>query len=596
MAGLFLYRPAMKIGANANLRHKYCRGHVVFFNRKETMEAKIWLVVGGIGLFLIGMHLMETALGQLAGRDFKLLLRRNTSSNIRALFSGVITTALLQSSSVVSFMTLAFVGSGLIGMVNALAVVLGANIGTTISNWIVVTLGFSVDLDVFWYLLLGAAGILLVILQGQKKSEQAIFFCIGLSFLFIALGLMKTGMLSSVEKFDFAPYRNLPAIFFVFIGFVMTFLIQSSNATMAITLSAIFAGVIPFHLAAAVIIGSELGTSLKLILAAAGGASEKKQLAAGNILLNLVTTVLAFVFLQPLIQLVREIIGIRDPLQGLVAFQMVINVASAILFFPFLHPVSRWLGKKFHSHADRATLYIDADVPAMPAFAQEIFRLETFYFLKRVIAYHAAEFQVEPQDGGLPLLFMGKEKDKEESYHNLEDRYADIKKAHGELIEYYVKMQKQGSRPEDLSLMNQLMKSAHSAMYAAKGFKDISHNKEELLQSGNDIKYGQFSGFSQIVRANLARLSLILAQEDHERIQQEMGAFIDEIQKEYKELLAGIYEKADRNAMPEKDISTLQNMNRELYSSNKSLIYAAADFLLNPEEADRIRNLPLTIR
>src|SRR5512137_263578 len=138
------------------------------------MEAKLWLVFGGIGLFLIGMHLMETALGQLAGRDFKLLLRRNTSSNFRALLSGTLTTALLQSSSVVSFMTLAFVGSGLIHMVNALAVVLGANIGTTISNWIVATLGFSVNLDVFWYLLLGLAGILLVVVQGKKKLEQAI--------------------------------------------------------------------------------------------------------------------------------------------------------------------------------------------------------------------------------------------------------------------------------------------------------------------------------------------------------------------------------------------------------------------------------------
>jgi phosphate:Na+ symporter len=560
------------------------------------MDAKLWLVFGGIGLFLIGMHLMETALGQLAGRDFKLLLRRNTSSNIRALLSGTLTTALLQSSSVVSFMTLAFVGSGLIRMVNALAVVLGANIGTTISNWIVATLGFSINLDVFWYLLLGLAGILLVVAHEKKKFEQAIFFCIGLSFLFIALGLMKTGMLSTVEKFDFAPYRNLPPLFFVFIGFGLTFLIQSSNATMAITLSAAFAGVIPFPLAAAVIIGSELGTSLKLVLAAAGGAAEKKQLAAGNILLNLLTTILAFIFLYPLISLVQDVIGIRNPLQGLVAFQMVINLATTLLFFPFLHPVSRWLEKKFNSHDDRSTLYIDADVPSMPAFAQEIFRLETFYFLKRVIAYHAAEFQISPKEGGLDALFVGKEKDKEEAYHALEDRYADIKKAHGELIEYYVKMQKQRSHPEELIQMNQLMKSAHSAMYAAKGFKDISHNKEELLQSGNDIKYGQFSRISNIIRANLARLSGVLALEDHGQISTALGTLIEEIQKAYKELLGGIYDKADRNAMPEKDISTLQNMNRELYSSNKSLIYAMADFLLSPEEAERIRNLPLTVR
>jgi phosphate:Na+ symporter len=560
------------------------------------MDAKIWLVFGGVGLFLIGMYLMETALGHLAGRDFKLLLRKNTANNARALFSGTITTALLQSSSVVSFMTLAFVGSGLIKMENALAVVLGANIGTTLANWIVATLGFSVNLDVFWYVLLGFAGILLAVLQKQKKWEQFLFFCIGLSFLFIALGLMKTGMLSSVEKFDFGSYRNLPPFFFVLIGFGITFLIQSSNATMAITLSALYAGVIPFPLAASVIIGSELGTSLKLVLAATGGSPGKKQLAAGNILLNLLSTMLAFVFLFPLIRLVQDVIGIQNPLHGLVAFQMVINLASALLLFPFLHPVSRWLEKKMGGHQDRATIFTDADVPVLPAFAHEIFRLESFYFLKRVMAYHAAEFQVNAADAGFHKLLTGKEKDKEDSYHTLEDRYADIKKAHGELIEYYVKMQKQSAHPEDLSQMNQLIKSAHSAMYAAKGFKDINHNKEELLQSGNDIKFGQFSSFSQIVRNNLARLSEILAMENHGEIMAGLSSLMGDIQLEYKELLAGIYEKADRNAMPDKDISTLQNMNRELYSSNKSLIYAAADFLLTPEEADSIRNMPLTIR
>jgi phosphate:Na+ symporter len=560
------------------------------------MDTKIWLVFGGVGLFLIGMYLMETALAHLAGRDFKLLLRRNTANNARALLSGTVTTALLQSSSVVSFMTLAFVGSGLIRMVNALAVVLGANIGTTISNWIVATLGFSLNLDVFWYVLLGAAGILLAVMQKRKKWEQALFFAIGLSFLFIALGLMKTGMLASVEHFDFTRYRDLPPIFFVIIGFVITFLIQSSNATMAITLSALYANVIPFPLAAAVIIGSELGTSLKLVLAAVGGSAEKKQLAAGNILLNFVTTILAFVFLYPIIYLVQEWIGIDNPLLGLVAFQMVINLAAAVLFFPVLGPVSRWLEKKFAARNNRATIYADADVPALPAFAQEIFRLESFYFLKRVMAYHAAEFQVDTTEAGLQPLFAGKEKEKEESYHDLEERYADIKKAHGELIEYYVKMQKQSAHPEDLSQMNQLMKSAHSAMYAAKGFKDINHNKEELLQSGNDIKFGQFREFSLIVRNNLCRLSEILAMEAHGSIMDGLSTLIGDIQMEYKELLSGIYEKAEANAMPDKDISTLQNMNRELYSSNKSLIYAAADFLLESAEADTIRNMPLTIR
>ncbi len=144
--------------------------------------------------------------------------------------------------------------------------------------------------------------------------------------------------------------------------------------------------------------------------------------------------------------------------------------------------------------------------------------------------------------------------------------------------------------------MNQLMKSVHSAMYAAKGFKDINHNKEELLQSGNDKKYSQFSGFSTVVRTNLLALSTVLTMTDTTAARDAMGRLLEDIQHNYKHMLAVIYDAAGEDAMPEKDISTLQNMNRELYSSFKSLIYATADFLLPPPDAESIRNLPLTVR
>ena len=352
------------------------------------------MVFGGVGLFLIGMHLLETALSQLASRDFKLLLRRNTSNNGRAVFSGIITTALLQSSSIVSFMTLAFAGSGIIKLQNALAVILGANIGTTISNWIIATLGFTFNIDMIWYPLLGLGGIILILFRENKKIEQISFFFIGLTFLFIALGFMKSGMIDTVKRFDFAAFSHYPPISFVIIGFLITFLIQSSGATVALTLSALYANAIPFQLAVAVIIGSELGTALKLVLAAIGSSPEKKRLAAGNILLNLVTTICAFIFLYPLIDLVTIKMGIVNPLQGLVAFQTLINVAATILFFPFLNWISRMLEQWFKEDNRQSTLYIDGSVPSLPGLAHEIFRLEVFYFLKRVIAYNAAEFRV----------------------------------------------------------------------------------------------------------------------------------------------------------------------------------------------------------
>ena len=561
------------------------------------MEKGVWMIFGGVGLFLTGMYLMESALSHLAGRNFKLLLRRNTASNGRATVTGIVTTAVLQSSSIVSFLTLAFAGSGLIRLQNALAVILGANIGTTVSNWIIATLGFSFDIDMAWYPLLGLAGLSLVVFQQNRRAEQASFFVIGLSFLFIALSLMKNGMMGTVSRFDFSGYAEYPTIAFVVIGFVLTFLIQSSTATVAITLSALYAGAIPFPPAVAVVIGSELGTSLKLLLAAAGGSPEKKRLATGNILLNLATTLLAYLFIDALIRLVTVTMGVADPLQGLVVFQMVINLAASILFFPFLGPLSERLSRRFGGNGARSTLYIDEVVPTVPGLAQDIFRLEVFFFLKRVLAFNAAEFQLSPAEIGLRGLFTEKEWEKVATETHSLDRYEDIKKAQGEVMEYYARMQKGVSNRVDLDLLRSQMNAVQSAMHAAKGFKDIHHNRNELLRSGNDLKFGQFAVFNSILRERLGEMSEALAREGEGReTVDSLKSVLTAIQEDYNRLLQSIYTEAERDSMTERDISMLQNMNRELYSSHKSMVYAVAEFALKAPEAEEVVGAPVVMR
>jgi phosphate:Na+ symporter len=561
------------------------------------MDSKVWMIFGGVGLFLTGMYLLETALGQLAGRNFKLLLRRNTSSNGKAMLTGILTTAVLQSSSIVSFLTLAFAGSGLIKLQNAMAVILGANVGTTLANWIIATLGFSLGIDMIWYPLLGLAGLSLVAFQQNRRAEQASFFAIGLTFLFIALTMMKEGMTDTVSRFDFSRYATYPPIAFVAIGFVLTFLIQSSTATVAITLSALYAGAIPFQLAVAVVIGSELGTSLKLVLAAAGGSPEKKRLAAGNILLNLVTTVLAFAFIDPLIRLVRETMGITDPLQGLVAFQTAINVAASVVFFPFLGRLSDGLARRLGGNGNRSTLYIDRAVPTVTGLAQDIFRLEVFFFLKRVLAYNAAEFQLSSEEIGLRSQFTEKEWQKTGSETHALHRYEEIKLAQGEIMEYYARLQKGMSNPSDVESLRSQMNAVQSAMHAAKGFKDIHHNKNELLQSGNDLKFGQFGKFNSILRERLGTMADLLARhEEGGALAAPLKNLLSIIQEDYNRLLQSIFLEAERDSLPEKDISMLQNMNRELYSSHKSMAYAIAEFSLPPEEREDVLGAPVMMR
>ncbi|MEO5906399.1 MAG: Na/Pi symporter, partial [Saprospiraceae bacterium] len=217
----------------------------------------IFKLAAGIGLFLFAMYLLEESLKNLSGRNFKLFLQRSTKNRIGAVAGGAIVTGVLQSSSMVSLMVLAFVGAGVFTMKNALAIILGANLGTTLDSWLVATLGFKVDIEVAAYPALFICGMLLILFGNRKTIKYIAYFLFGFGMLFIGLSFMKTAMEEQVKVFDFSKYAGMSLAVFLLIGFIITTLVQSSSVTMALTLSALNAGAIPFPEAAAIVLGSE---------------------------------------------------------------------------------------------------------------------------------------------------------------------------------------------------------------------------------------------------------------------------------------------------------------------------------------------------
>lgn len=144
-----------------------------------------WKLLAGIAIFLLGMHFLEEALKSLTGRSFKLFLKKNTTSKPAAITGGAIVTAVLQSSSVVNLMVLAFVGAGVITMHNALAIMLGSNLGTTVSSWIIVTLGFQLNLESFALPVIGISGIAMVLVNSDSRWRNWCMFFLGFGFLFL---------------------------------------------------------------------------------------------------------------------------------------------------------------------------------------------------------------------------------------------------------------------------------------------------------------------------------------------------------------------------------------------------------------------------
>ena len=426
--------------------------------------ADIWKILAGIAIFLLGIKFMEESLQELAGRKFKLFLKKQTANKIKAIGGGAIVTALLQSSSIVSLMVLAFVGAGIIHMQNALAIILGANLGTTISNWVVALIGFKVNIENIALPITGIAGLGYVIFNKPSPFHNWSRFLLGFSFLFVGLGYIKTGIEDVVQHVDLKQYENSPVIIFFLIGFIITTIIQSSSATMALTLSALHAGAINLHDSMAITLGSEVGTTIKLFIASIKGSAVKKRVALGNFLINIITVALVLIFLSPIFQLITQVIGIKDNLIALVFFQSLINIFGIIIFYPLLNVLGRFLDNRFRS-ADEETMFIHKVDVKEPSTALDALEKETRHFIEVVCNYALSCFEIPDSPK--------KESELNEKYldFNIVEKYEYIKFLHGEIYSYNIQLQKTITDKEEVEKFERFVSSVRNAMYAAKSFK-----------------------------------------------------------------------------------------------------------------------------
>ena len=194
----------------------------------------IWKALAGVVIFMLGMKFLEDSLRTLTGRSAKLFLRKQTVNPLRAIAGGAVVTVLVKSSSVVNLVVLGLVGAGTIPMSNALAVILGTNIGTTLNSWIIAGVGFRVNIEQLALPAVAIAGILMTAFPGKSRLYHWLGFLLGFGFLFLGLDMIRTGMEHTLSELDLSSFQHYPVVVFLCIGLVITFLTQSSAATVAI--------------------------------------------------------------------------------------------------------------------------------------------------------------------------------------------------------------------------------------------------------------------------------------------------------------------------------------------------------------------------
>jgi len=335
-------------------------------------------LLGGIGLFLLGMHLMTEGLKLAAGNSLRTILTRSTHTRLKGIASGALITSIVQSSSAVTVATIGFVNAGLLTLFQATAVIYGSNVGTTMTGWLVAILGFHVNIQLLALPAIGV-GTFLWLLGKKGRRGPAGQALAGFGLLFLGIDLLRNSFTGLDQSVDLQALYNDSLwnyLLFIGVGFVMTLLMQSSSASMALTLTAAGSGWIPLPSAAMMVIGANLGTTSTAVIAVLGATPNAKRAAAAHVLFNLVTGLAAILMLPLLLWGITSLASITglgsQPATFLALFHTLFNVLGVLLMWPLTHRMVTMLEQRFRAAEEDESRpkYLDNTLAGTPSLAQ----------------------------------------------------------------------------------------------------------------------------------------------------------------------------------------------------------------------------------
>ena len=338
---------------------------------------------GGLGIFLLGMIVMTDGLRSLAGDTIRNALMRFTRSPLTGAATGAITTAILQSSSATTVMAVGFVGAGLIAFPEALGIIFGANIGSTITGWVVALLGFRLHLGtiVLPIILLGV----MLKLFFKDKTASFGYALAGFGLIFVGISLMQEGMsgFEGIITPEYLPEDSwIGRLKLVALGILATLITQASSAGVAATLTALYLNAINFEQAAALVIGMDVGTTVTAAMASIGGSVNVRRTGMSHIIYNLFTGVMAIFLITPYIYLWDALAPgtlMQNAEIALVAFHTSFNTLGVLIILPFTHQFAHLIEKIIPSKEPIFTEKLDKRLLEEPNLALEAARISAQY-------------------------------------------------------------------------------------------------------------------------------------------------------------------------------------------------------------------------
>ena len=543
-----------------------------------------WKLLGGLGMFLLGMYLLEEAIKKLSGRAFKQMIRRFTTGRLKSILAGLSATTILQSSSAVTLMILAFVGAGIMSMENAIGVMLGSNVGTTATAWIVAGVGFKFNIESFALPFLFLGGIASIFFaQSERNSNIAKLFA-GFGLLFLGLDFMKSSVEGFAEHIDMAAIPHYGLFLGLLTGLLLTAIMQSSSATMAITLTLLHSKLFSFDLAAAMVIGANIGTTVTVLLGAIGAIQVKKRVAFSHFIFNLMTGLFAVILLPLLTWLILEVFNLQDrPVIALALFHTIFNLIGVLLFLPFIGIFVKLLNRLFPEKQLKLTHFIGNTPAKVGDVAISALKNETLHLLNNVLYYNLSVLKIEPY-----LVFSDYDIRKQKLKERFNtSSYENIKLLQAEIFTYAAEIQSAEINEAESSQLQRYLHSVRMLLHAAKTLKDIKQDLEAFESEENVFLNQEYQHFRKRLIKTYLQISTLLSTSEEDKGTLLIN-LLKTLQQEDKAFLSAATTAIHQNELKSINLSTAILVNRAFIQSARQVLLAIRELLLNELELAKV--------
>jgi len=500
-------------------------------------------LLGSLGIFLYGMKVMSDALMDLAGDSMRSILASATSNRLFAVLTGFVITAIIQSSSATTLMIVSFSNAGLLSLTESIGVIMGANIGTTVTAWLISLLGFKVNMAAVALPLMGLG--FLMSLSKKKTLKHWGLFIVGFSLLFIGLQYLKDAvpdLKSNPEALAFlAEYTSkgfLSILLFLLIGTILTVVIQSSSATMAITIIMCYEGWIPFDMAVAMILGENIGTTITANLAAWVANYKAKRTARAHFIFNITGVVWMLILFTPFLSAIdfvtQKIEGDSPFVQtaaipvALALFHTIFNIINTVIminFIPFISRIVKLMVPKVEEKKvileeprflDKSSLkYPQTGIKALLDESLRLLEKTSYKVITHGLNVHRREIESD-----IEL------KEVIENIHIIEldvDRiyYEKFKNIYSQIVEYATSLQTQFELDEEkIKAIRSILRADRLMVAMVKEIKPLHHNMNQYLNSDNEYIRKEYNDMRKMILKTL-RLTRAtktgLLEEDHRK-------------------------------------------------------------------------------